>query len=499
MNSITKLNASIPRPPASQSRLFRWALPILLTVLAGCQPEVDVGNRDAVAGKPSEATAAERYDRHHTLEMAAQPADGEARENAGQRASPSGSTSFGGRKDALPATAGPDEGEARQWLTGFLEKRFAPETCHAGAFYMRSDAMAYRFRGEGPPRFEVAVTEVSLAADEQEFVRASFRLRVTAAGWATSSKPATFEVEDFPALLPWSPETAVPTGEYLLEYPVDAAKTYFWSRPLMENMLLCRDQKPGGPRLWGDEQGRWLASLRPLQKAELIKLLNLDQTPLLNDQAKLQYRAMQNAFPRMVLSLDDAYLVLHEDLLDSANDYMLNTSLEAHLSVENGGSAGDLLRDLAYDGIYPINASYRVTELRGGAHQLWLVEEPLREIDRINRVSFRGKAYLAVRGMVRGRYLVVRKAYLDRGRPRLDVGGSWSDWIEPETRIGRFRVVVTDGQNLWLNDAERRPVHVGEPTKRSLEEWCVPEDVVETIRATIGKQYVQNALFSPLR
>ncbi len=413
---------------------------------------------------------------------------------SGSRQEPpaSGNNEIAGHSDGIP-----DEDAVRQWLTAFLEEKFPVDDAHQGAFYAWSDSVAYRFHGNPQPQLEIAIEEIAVAPDEQTFIRAAFRLRVHAAGWMVSSMPVRFNKKEFPALLPWSNENPMPVAEYTMQYLTGREISFHdvnLSLLRQPHMRLARDYDPGQPVLWGDVAGCWLASLRPFGQAERIWLLNLDQTPILSPEGQSKYVTLKEAFPRMVLQMEDSYLVLHEDLLDSTTNFRLDTELEAYLSHDNG--SGDLISDLTCIGGYAINGSYLVTELRGGGHQLWMEEHPLNEIDPLNGVSFRGTAYIAVRGLVRGKYLVVRKAYMDRQLPRLEVGGPWSDWINAETRIGEFSVMVKNGTTYWRNRNEDLASHLRDTTKLSLEDWCASDNLAEIIKATIVKEYLAPA---PLR
>ena len=60
--------------------------------------------------------------------------------------------------------------------------------------------------------------------------------------------------------------------------------------------------------------------------------------------------------------------------------------------------------------------------MRGGSHQPWIVDEPVKAVDQANGVSYRAAAYIAVRGFQRGRNLVLSKGYntSDKPAPRVD-------------------------------------------------------------------------------
>ena len=228
----------------------------------------------------------------------------------------------------------------------------------------------------------------------------------------------------------------------------------------------------------------WTSS--PLDAPQLIKLLNQDQ-PVKAPAAKPKYRGVEESVPaQYILPVKGSYLVFQQDLLSPKNDYKLKVPQGENIPTENGGSSGHLLEDLAYTGIYAINARYLVTELRGGAHQLWVVEEPLPEIDELNGVSFRGTAYIAMRGFAPGRYLVLSKVYNTSGSVKVSVDAPWGEWIEPETLVGELHILVKNGKTIWQNRAEKRPVHQLEPVKSTLEELCAPKGVAKTIISLVG-------------
>jgi len=102
---------------------------------------------------------------------------------------------------------------------------------------------------------------------------------------------------------------------------------------------------------------------------------------------------------------------------------------------QRGARRGIFAIDLVSEGIYPISAVYLITEIRGGSHQIWMVEESLSDIDRINGVTFQRRAYIAIRGFARGRNVFLSKDYNSAIPPLL----------REANRRQRARLCVTSG------------------------------------------------------
>jgi hypothetical protein len=383
----------------------------------------------------------------------------------GRPTGPAGPASRGVTAGVGPAgeapPARPDREAVRKWMADSLVARFTAGPADAPAsWYAWSGAWAHRARGESGLRFDVTVSDLPPGRDRKD-VLAEYRVRVVPVGLKVWGKPATFQPADFPALLPWKGGVAMGTAEYTV--------TYYAGQP--------------GPAVIGDKQGQWFDSLRPLDRAQLVKLLNQDQAPVLSAGAKPVYAQFRAASLKMAVPEKGSYFVFRQDLIGDDYGHKLDAPAGPRISDENGGGTQDLLADMGYTGIYAVNAKYVVAEIRGGSHQAWVAEDQPKEADPINGVSFRGTAYLAVRGWQRGRRVILSKRFNTRDLPSTTVA-DWGEWHKPETRLAEFRVVVKNGKASWRCTTEKpflRPDY-----RDALEPWCASEAAARKVIQLVG-------------
>jgi hypothetical protein len=372
-------------------------------------------------------------------------------------ASPATPTGRGGvvAEPAQPDLTDPDE--LQQSFQRLLDPKFASGGIEDHFYYTSNQSTVFRF--DRRPIFRIDVRNEPVAREDREWIRRIVRVRVAPREVKITSKPVTFADDDFPALLPWTVATESFAGEYLLTYYVDQEQ----------------------PVVAPDAGGHWLDALGPLSRSQLIKVRNLDPAPLLSDDARAMLDSLEEAFPRIVLQENASYLSVHQQM------FRFGVSAQVvDVMADYGSATNNFALDLVSDGLYGIRSLYLITEIRGGSHQLWVVEDEISEIDRINGVTFRGRAYIALRGFARGRYMFLSKEYNSSIPPRLSEAGPWSDWVEPATRVAVFDVTTKDGRTKWELGASQFRLPSEPETAGTLEEWCLPANQVERVLAVTG-------------